>query len=141
MKVEDWKAVIDVHLHGAFNVCRATIELFREQQDGAYALFTSTSGVIGNIGQANYGAAKLGVHGLSHIIAMENASCNVRAKVIAPFAWKRMLGTIPVKDEASRVRVERLKTFMRARKRVVEGKSVFVRVDNGGRGIIKKKKD
>src|SRR3546814_3433736 len=65
MKVEDWKAVIDVHLHGASNVCRATIELFREQQDGAYALFTSTSGVIGNIGQANYGAAKLGVHGLS----------------------------------------------------------------------------
>src|SRR3546814_12695006 len=52
MKVEDGKAVIDVHLHGAFNVCRATIELFREQQDGAYALFTSTSGVIGNIGQA-----------------------------------------------------------------------------------------
>src|SRR3546814_9991757 len=80
MKVEDWKAVIDVHLHGAFNVCRATIELFREQQDGAYALFTSTSGVIGNIGQANYGAAKLGVHGLSHIIAMENASCNVRSE-------------------------------------------------------------
>src|SRR3546814_20717289 len=98
MKVEDWKAVIDVHLHGAFNVCRATIELFREQQDGAYALFTSTSGVIGNIGQANYGAAKLGVHGLSHIIAMENASCNVRANVIAPFAWTRMIGTIPVKE-------------------------------------------
>src|SRR3546814_2163535 len=74
MKVEDWKAVIDVHLHGAFNVCRATIELFREQQDGAYALFTSTSGVIGNIGQANYGAAKLGVHGLSHIRSEEHTS-------------------------------------------------------------------
>src|SRR3546814_6062063 len=114
MKVEDLKAVIDVHLHGAFNVGRATIELFREQQDGAYALVTSTSGVSGNIGQANYGAAKLGVHGLSHIIAMENASCNVRANVIAPFAWTRMIVTIPVKDEASRARVERIKTFLRA---------------------------
>src|SRR3546814_15861734 len=57
---------------------------------------------------------KLCVHGLSHIIAMENASCNVRANVIAPFAWTRMIGTIPVKDEASRVRVARIKNFMRA---------------------------
>jgi len=53
MPVEDWKAVIDVHLHGAFNVTRASIEHFREQQDGSYVLFTSTSGLIGNIGQAN----------------------------------------------------------------------------------------
>ncbi len=114
MAPADWKAVIDVHLHGAFNVCRATIELFREKQDGAYALFTSTSGLIGNIGQANYAAAKLGVHGLSHIIAMENATKNVRANIIAPFAWTRMIATIPVKDEASAQRVERIKTKMRA---------------------------
>ena len=114
MTPADWKAVIDVHLHGAFNVCRATIELFREQQDGAYVLFTSTSGLIGNIGQANYAAAKLGVHGLSHVIAMENASKNVRANVVAPFAWTRMIGSIPIKDEASAQRVERFKTKMRA---------------------------
>ena len=114
MTLADWKAVIDVHLHGAFNVCRATIELFREQQDGAYVLFTSTSGLIGNIGQANYAAAKLGVHGLSHVIAMENASKNVRANVIAPFAWTRMIGSIPIKDEESAKRVERFKTRMRA---------------------------
>ena len=114
MTPADWKAVIDVHLHGAFNVCRATIELFREQQDGADVLFTSTSGLIGNIGQANYAAAKLGVHGLSHVIAMENASKNVRANVVAPFAWTRMIGSIPIKDEASAERVERFKTKMRA---------------------------
>lgn len=114
MTPADWKAVIDVHLTGAFNVCRATIELFREQQDGAYVLFTSTSGLIGNIGQANYAAAKLGVHGLSHVIAMENASKNVRANVIAPFAWTRMIGSIPIKDEESAKRVERFKTKMRA---------------------------
>jgi NAD(P)-dependent dehydrogenase (short-subunit alcohol dehydrogenase family) len=110
----DWKAVIDVHLHGAFNVTRASIEHFREQQDGAYVLFTSTSGLIGNIGQANYAAAKLGVMGLSRIIAMENAQKNVRSNIIAPFAWTRMIASIPVKDEASAQRVERIKQTMRA---------------------------
>lgn len=114
MPPEDWKAVVDVHLHGAFNVTRASIEHFREQQDGSYVLFTSTSGLIGNIGQANYAAAKLGVMGLSRIIAMENAQKNVRSNIIAPFAWTRMIASIPVKDEASAERVERFKRSMRA---------------------------
>ena len=114
MTWDDWKAVIDVHLHGAFNVTRATVELFREQQNGSYVLFTSTSGLIGNIGQANYAAAKLGVMGLSRIIAMEGAAKNVRSNIIAPFAWTRMIATIPVKDEASAKRVERMRNTMRA---------------------------
>jgi NAD(P)-dependent dehydrogenase (short-subunit alcohol dehydrogenase family) len=114
MSPDDWRAVIDVHLNGAFNVTRATVELFREQQEGSYVLFTSTSGLIGNIGQANYAAAKLGVMGLSRIVAMEGAPKNVRANIIAPFAWTRMIATIPVKDEASAKRVERIKTRMRA---------------------------
>jgi len=110
----DWDAVIEVHLRGAYNVARASIELFREQQDGAYVLFTSTSGLIGNIGQANYAAAKLGVMGLSRIIAMEGVQKNVRSNIIAPFAWTRMIATIPVKDEASAQRVERMRNAMRA---------------------------
>jgi NAD(P)-dependent dehydrogenase (short-subunit alcohol dehydrogenase family) len=110
----DWDMVIDVHLNGAYNVCRATIEHFREQQDGAYVLFTSTSGIIGNIGQANYAAAKMGVAGLSRIIAMEGAQKNVRSNIIAPFAWSRMIATIPIKDEASAKRVDRMKNYMRA---------------------------
>jgi NAD(P)-dependent dehydrogenase (short-subunit alcohol dehydrogenase family) len=114
MSHEDWRAVIDVHLNGAFNVCRASIEHFREQQTGAYVLFTSTSGLIGNVGQANYAAAKLGVMGLSRIIAIEGLTKNVRANVIAPFAWTRMIATIPVKDEASAARVERMRKHMRA---------------------------
>lgn len=114
MTPDDWKAVVDVHLHGAFNVTRASIEHFREQQDGSYVLFTSTSGLIGNIGQANYAAAKLGVMGLSRIVAMENAQKNVRSNIIAPFAWTRMIASIPVKDEASAQRVERFKRSMRA---------------------------
>jgi NAD(P)-dependent dehydrogenase (short-subunit alcohol dehydrogenase family) len=110
----DWDAVIAVHLRGAYNVTRATIEHFRNQEDGSYIHFTSTSGLIGNIGQANYAAAKLGVMGLSRIVAMEGAAKNVRSNIIAPFAWTRMIATIPVKDEASAQRVARMQNAMRA---------------------------
>jgi NAD(P)-dependent dehydrogenase (short-subunit alcohol dehydrogenase family) len=114
MADSDWDSVIEVHLRGAYNVTRATIEYFRRKKDGAYVHFTSTTGLIGNIGQANYGAAKLGVVGLSRIVALENAQHNVRSNIIAPFAWTRMIATIPVKDEASAQRVERLRTGMKA---------------------------
>ena len=110
----DWDAVIEVHLRGAYNVSRASVELFRDQQDGAYVHFTSTGGLIGNIGQANYAAAKLGVMGLSRILAMEGAAKNLRSNVIAPFAWTRMTASIPVTDEASALRVERMRNAMRA---------------------------
>jgi len=114
MTDEDWDSVIAVHLRGSYNVTRASIELFREQEDGAYVLFTSTSGLIGNIGQANYAAAKMGIAGLSRIIAMEGVRKNVRSNVIAPFAWTRMIESIPVKDEESAKRVNRMRTAMRA---------------------------
>lgn len=113
MSEEDWDSVIAVHLRGSFNVARAAIELFRDQEDGAFVQFTSTSGLIGNIGQANYAAAKMGIVGLSRIIAMEGARKNVRSNVIAPFAWTRMIASIPVKDEESAKRVERMKNAMR----------------------------
>ena len=114
MPDEDWDKVIDVHLRGAYNVSRAAVEHFRTQQEGSYVHFTSTSGLIGNIGQANYAAAKLGVMGLSRILAMEGLQKNVRSNIIAPFAWTRMIATIPIKDEASAQRVERMKNAMRA---------------------------
>ncbi len=110
----DWDRVIEVHLHGSFNVCRAAINHFRDQEEGSFVLFTSTSGLIGNVGQANYSAAKMGIVGLSRIIAMEGAQRNVRSNAIAPFAWTRMIATIPIKDEASAKRVERMKNMMRA---------------------------
>lgn len=114
MDEADWDAVIGVHLKGAFNVSRAAIGHFREQQSGAFVHFTSTSGLIGNLGQANYAAAKMGVVGLSKVIAMEGARVGVRSNCVSPFAWTRMIGTIPIKDEAQRARVERLRTHTRA---------------------------
>ena len=104
MSEVDWDRVIDVHMRGSFNVARATIELFREQNDGAYMFFTSTSGLFGNVGQANYGAAKMGIVGLSRIIAMEGARNNVRSNCLAPVAWTRMTQSVPIKDEAAAAR-------------------------------------
>lgn len=106
MSEADWDAVIDVHLKGSFNICRASVNHFRDQEDGSVVLFSSTSGLIGNIGQSNYGAAKMGIVGLAHIMAMEGERKNVRCNVITPTAWTRMIGTIPVKSEADAHRFE-----------------------------------
>ena len=114
MTDEEWDLVIDVHLKGSYNVTHAAINHFREQEEGSFVLFTSTSGLIGNVGQANYAAAKMGIVGLSRIVAMEGLQKNVRSNVIAPFAWSRMIATIPIKDEAAAKRVERMKNHMRA---------------------------
>jgi len=114
MSEADWDSVIAVHLRGSFNVCRATIEHFRAQQDGVYVLWTSVSGLLGNIGQANYGAAKLGIMGLSRIVAMEGASKNVRSNIISPVAWTRMTQSPPIKDEADVERRKRMAESIRA---------------------------
>ena len=114
MPQEDWDAVLEVHLRGAFNISRAAVEHFRSQGGGSFVHFASTSALIGNIGQANYAAAKMGVAGLSRILAMEGAAKGVRSNVIAPFAWTRMTSSIPITDEASAQRVERMRTGMRA---------------------------
>jgi short-subunit dehydrogenase len=94
-------------------VARASIEHFRDQNDGAYVFFTSTSGLLGNVGQTNYGAAKMGIAGLSRIIAMEGARNNVRANCLAPVAWTRMTQSVPVRDEAAAARRQQMAQTIR----------------------------
>jgi len=109
MSLDEWHDVINVHLNGSFYVARAATDHFKTRETGAFVHMTSTSGLIGNFGQANYAAAKLGIAALSKSIALDLGRYNVRSNCIAPFAWTRMIGTIPITDETQRERVERLK--------------------------------
>jgi NAD(P)-dependent dehydrogenase (short-subunit alcohol dehydrogenase family) len=111
MSVEEWRAVIDVHLNGSFYVSRAAAPYLKSQESGCYVHMTSTSGLVGNLGQANYSAAKLGIVGLSKSIALDMAKYHVRSNCIAPFAWSRMIGSIPTETEEQKARVAKLKSL------------------------------
>jgi hypothetical protein len=109
MSEEEWDAVINTHLKGTFAVTRAAAPLMRAQKSGRFINMTSTSGLVGNVGQANYAAAKLGIVGLTKVTALDMARYNVTANCISPFAWTRMIGTIPTETEAQKARVEKIK--------------------------------
>ena len=111
MSVADFETVIKVHLMGSFYVSHAAARIFREQESGAFVHFTSTSGLVGNFGQANYAAAKMGIVGLSKSIALDMARFNVRSNCVSPFAWSRMIGTIPTQTEAEKARVARIQAM------------------------------
>jgi NAD(P)-dependent dehydrogenase (short-subunit alcohol dehydrogenase family) len=114
MSLEEWRAVVDVHLNGSFFVARAAAPHFKNQSSGAYVHMTSTSGLIGNLGQANYSAAKMGIAGLSKSIALDMAKFNVRSNCIAPWAWTGMTATIPDTPE-NRPRIEKMKKMESAK--------------------------
>ncbi|MBR0644718.1 SDR family NAD(P)-dependent oxidoreductase [Plastoroseomonas hellenica] len=105
---EEWLAVINVHLNGSFFVSRAAAEHYRKQGSGAFVHITSTSGLIGNFGQANYSAAKLGIVALSKSIALDMQRFGVRSNCLAPFAWSRMTSSIPAETPEQKARVQRL---------------------------------
>ncbi|MEJ2626398.1 MAG: SDR family oxidoreductase [Pseudolabrys sp.] len=109
MSQADWDAVIKVHLYGAYQVSRAAAEHFKTQGSGAFIHMTSTSGLIGNLAQANYSAAKLGIVALSKSIALDMQRFGVRSNCIAPFAWSRMISSIKVDSPEQEARVAKLK--------------------------------
>jgi len=109
MSHTDWTDVLDVHLNGSFNMSRACATHFREQNSGALVHMTSTSALVGNFGQANYMAAKFGIVGLSRAIALDMQRFKVRSNCIAPFAWTRMIDSIPAETEEEKRRVERFR--------------------------------
>lgn len=111
MTVEDFELVIKVHLMGSFYMSHAAAPHFKAQNSGAFVHFTSTSGLVGNYGQANYAAAKLGIVGLSKSIALDMARFGVRSNCVSPFAWSRLIGTIPTESEAEKARVARMQAM------------------------------
>ena len=129
MSVEEWQAVIDVHLNGSFYVARAAAPHFKSQESGCYIHMTSTSGLVGNLGQANYSAAKLGIVGLSKSIALDMAKYHVRSNCIAPFAWSRMIGSIPTESDDQKARVEKMKVMETSK---IAPLAVFLASDQAG---------
>ena len=90
MSVEDIDAVLDVHLRGAMALTQLVFKLMREQRFGRIINTTSASGLFGNFGQANYGAAKAGLFGLTRVLAQEGARVNILVNAVAPLARSRM---------------------------------------------------
>ncbi|CAN7743585.1 SDR family NAD(P)-dependent oxidoreductase [Variovorax sp. LjRoot290] len=112
MSEQEFDDVIAVHLKGCFNVSRAAATHFKAQGSGSFVHMTSTSGLIGNFGQANYSAAKLGIAALSKSIAMDMQKFGVRSNAVAPFAWTRMIDSIPDETPEQKKRVDSLKKLV-----------------------------
>jgi NAD(P)-dependent dehydrogenase (short-subunit alcohol dehydrogenase family) len=114
MSTDDWDSVVKVHLYGSYFMSRAAAPHMKEQGSGSLIHMTSTSGLIGNFGQANYSAAKLGIVALSKSIALDMQKFNVRSNCIAPFAWSRMVSSIPAETPQEIERVNKLKQMTTA---------------------------
>ena len=90
MSREEWELVLDVHLKGAFCVSQPAFRVMKENNYGRFVFTASAAGVFGNFGQSNYGAAKMGLVGLSNVVSQEGLKNNIKSNVIAPIALTRM---------------------------------------------------
>jgi NAD(P)-dependent dehydrogenase (short-subunit alcohol dehydrogenase family) len=99
MPLDDWDIVMDVHLNGSAYVTHAAWPIMYEKNYGRIVFTSSSSGIFGNYGQANYGAAKMGMLGFMNVLALEGRSHNVRVNTLAPAAATRLINTIPGREE------------------------------------------
>lgn len=129
MTEQEWDAVVKVHLYGSFYTSSAAAAFFKEQGGGAFVHMTSTSGLVGNRAQANYAAAKMGIVGLSRTIAIDMQRSGVRSNCIAPFAWGRMVASVPITTEPQKLAAERKQALMTPAK--VGPLAVFLASDLG----------
>ena len=106
MGMDDFRAVIDVHLIGSANCTKAVWETMREQSYGRILMTSSSTGLYGNFGQANYGAAKMGLVGFARTLALEGAKYDIRVNTIAPNAATRMTESLFPPDLLGRFRPE-----------------------------------
>ena len=102
MTEQEWDDVINVHLKGTFNVVKHACIVFRQQRSGHIITFTSESGLVGNSGQANYGAAKSGIAGFTKVVARDMGRYGVTCNAIAPRARTRMTASVPDSAQALR---------------------------------------
>jgi len=116
MSDEEWSAVLAVHLNGSFNTSRAAAPFFKEQGYGRFVHMTSGAGLIGNLGQANYSAAKMAIVGLSRSIALDMRKFGVCSNCIAPVAWSRMVASIPADTPEKKALAEKRERLMSPRK-------------------------
>ena len=112
MTPEDFDAVMKVHLYGAFYISRAAAPYMREQKSGSMIHMTSSTGLIGNLGQANYAAAKLGIVALSKSIALDMARANVRSNAVSPSGWTRMTSGVPMDTPEQKAFADKVKNGM-----------------------------
>lgn len=115
MSVDDWRSVIEVHLTGSFFMAKAASAVFKEQQSGSFVHMTSGTGLFGNMGQANYGAAKAGLLGLSKAIAIDMGCYNVRSNCVSPTAWSRMTEGVKADTPERAAQIELWKTMSPAK--------------------------
>jgi len=108
MTVEEFDAVIAVHVRGAFLVTRAAFPHMKEQAYGRIVNTSSPAGLFGNFGQANYSTAKMGLVGFTKTLAIEGARANIKANAIAPIAWTRMTESILPPEFETKFSVERI---------------------------------
>ncbi|UXJ50210.1 SDR family NAD(P)-dependent oxidoreductase [Pseudomonas citronellolis] len=112
MDEQEWLAVLNVHLNGSFFMARAAAPHFRNQGSGSYIHMTSNTGLVGNVGQVNYAAAKMGIVGMSKAIALDMAAFGVRSNCISPAAWSRMIGAVPTDTPEKKLQAERMERMM-----------------------------